>query len=412
MIRRIRPRIRTASGGFWPGLVWVLGMAATVSACRPPEKIVVLYPQQSEAARDVLDMSFVQQITMPDLLVLRPDEFSAVAPDHQRHQVYVGGREGRLLALDIDDGRVLKEQDFGGAISGTPVLTDDNATMLLGTDNGVLHAIDLDNWEARWTYATEGTIRVAPVVRDGVVFFSNSHQDVYALDLRDGRWRWQYSRDLPGDVSMIHGRAGLTFVDPGPPPVPPGGMIVTGFDDGKVVALAATSCEPIWVGSVAPPEGGAFVDCDSTPLVDPQEGEVVVSGQQSGVVGLGLEDGIQRWMFPVRGASTVVPGPADLLLFSSSLEGVFAIERGGTLRWRTQADPGVLSAPIVVGRTVFVTHADVGVIALDALTGQTLAVVDTGSGMSSMPVYDPTNRRFYVISNRGLLMAFRVGDVG
>ena len=45
--------------------------------------------------------------------------------------------------------------------------------------------------------------------------------------------------------------------------------------------------------NVAPPEGGAFIDADSTPLVDVVHGEVVVSGQATGVYGLSLADGAE-----------------------------------------------------------------------------------------------------------------------
>ena len=63
-----------------------------------------------------------------------------------------------------------------------------------------------------------------------------------------------------------------------------------------------------------------------------------------------------------------------------------------------------------VDGTVYVTHSDIGLLAYDYETGELLGQLRTGSGMSSQPTYDPARDRIYAISNRGLLLAMRVGD--
>ncbi len=391
----------------WSAVAW-LGLLSV--GCGPPERTVTIHPGERGVV-DVLDLLYQAQVTVPDLFVLRPDERSGVAPDSARGLVYAAGREGRLLALDAATGIVAWERDMApGALGGTPCLSGDGQALFAGTDNGELRAIDLDVHTSRWSYATEGTIRARPVVVDGVVYFSNSHQDVFALDAAQGRWRWQYSREVSADVNTIDARGGLAVADRGGSDASDGEttVVYSGFDDGTVVALGGTSGEPLWIVSVAPPEGGPFVDCDSTPLVIEERDEVVVTGQETGVYGLAAEDGSARWRFPVRGASSVVRGPGRTLVVSSSLEGVFAIDPGGAIRWRQQLDPGVLSTPLVVDDTVFVTHSEIGLFAFAAESGELLARVDTGSGMSSVPVYDLVTRQLYGITNRGSLMAFRV----
>ena len=396
-----------------------LGILLAGVACGPPERTVVIHPGERHVV-EILDLLYQAQVTLPDLFVLRPDEYAGVAPDPARGLVYAAGREGRLLALAAVDGGVVWERDMGpGAVGSQPWLGADGSVLFLGTDNGELHAIDLEGHESRWSYATEGTIRAQPVVHEGVVYFTNSHQDVFALDARDGRWRWQYSREVLADVNTIASRAGLTVVsrasgnadeqeDAASAEGDAAVVVYTGFDDGKVVALGGKSGEPLWIATVAPAEGGPFVDCDSTPLFIAERDEVVVTGQETGVYGLAAEDGTPRWTFPVRGAGTVVHGTGNTLLFASSLEGVYAIDPGGSVRWRRQLDPGVLSTPLLVNDVVFVTHSEIGMFAFAAESGELLARVDTGSGMSSVPVHDPANRRLYALTNRGSLLAFRV----
>jgi outer membrane protein assembly factor BamB len=349
----------------------------------------------------------MRRITLPENFIMRPDERATVAVDHARDLVYVGSRGGTLLALDARSGEVRWEHDSGGPIGSVPVIADDGGLLLLGTDNGLLLALDLETITTRWVYETQGTIRNDPVVHEGVVYFVNSRGQVFAVDMRTGTWRWQYERDVPADFT-VHGRAGLTFEPSAGDGLGRAGTIYTGFDDGSAVAIDASSGEALWITSVAPPTGGRFQDCDSTPLLVDDGNEIVVAGQETGVHGLNAEDGSKRWSLPVRGVGNVVEGPGEILVFASSLEGLFAIERGGAIRWRQAVDPGVVSTPTIIEDTVFFAHAASGLLAYAARDGTYMGRFDTGSGMSSMPVYDPTEGRFYATSNRGVLFAFRV----
>ncbi len=400
--------------------VW--GVAATLGglACGPTGRIEVIHAQPGDAARRLYRVAMTQQITVPDNFIMRPDEFGAVAIDHPRELLYVGSREGTLLALDMLSGEVMWEKDMGGAVSGRPMLTDlpdedgqqrepghARDLLLLGTDNGDQIALDLRSREELWRYPTDGKIRNTPVVWEGVVHLANSRDQVYALDLRTGGWRWQYEQPLQPDFTVA-GHAGLAFTPNTDTEAREPGTIYTGFGNGKVVAIGSGSGEALWISSVAPPEGGDFSDCDSTPLVAPQADRLYVAGQSTGVQALAVEDGATLWTFPVRAAGDLVPGRGTDIVGASSLEGVFALDRDGQLLWRTQVDPGVLSTPVVVDDAVYVTHSERGLLTFDLESGTLLARIDPGSGMSGIPVYDPVLRRFYATSNRGVLFGLEI----
>ncbi len=393
----------------------------TATGCNREERRTVVYPEPDDGARLNLSPALITQVTLPDNFVLRPDEFSGVVVDPARRLVYVGSRAGSLLALKAEDGAIAWEVEFPGAISSEGVLADDGALLLLGTDNGDLVAFDLETRKPRWTYETQGTIRNLPLVVEGVVYIVNSRDQIFALDLRSGAWRWQYDQPYPTDFT-VHGHAGLSYL---PPDLAPGlaaegggagdgaeaaGTVFTGFSNGKVAAIGASSGEALWLASVAPIEGGDFADADGTPLINADRGEVVVAGQNTGVYGLALADGSQRWFHAVRGAGSVVRGPRGLMAFSSALEGIFVLEHSGRVRWRQQTNPGFVSAPLVVGDVVFVTHAEDGLLAYDVETGEYLGGLDPGSGMSGPPVADPVFGRFYALTNRGALISFRMNE--
>jgi outer membrane protein assembly factor BamB len=448
-----------------------------LGACAGEARTVMPHPEVTPGARTNLELARVQQVALPDYGVLTPDEFAGVATDPARRLIYVGTRGGTLLALSMETGEVAWEQQFPGAISSVPKIAADGELMLLGTDNGDLLAIELDTRKTRWSYSTLGTIRNEPLVRGNTVFVVNSRDQVFALELNTGAWRWQYEQPYPTEFT-VHGHAGLTYLDEeigGGAPLPaagelaaeivdpdadeepaneeeeepdeqgaaasepaatspgedsaaapatgeaapangisapPPGTIFTGFSNGKVVAIGAQSGEAIWVANVAPPGGGDFVDADGTPLILAERGELVVTGQSTGVYGLALQEGLERWHRPLRGAGSVVAGPRGLMIVASALEGLFALEHGGRVRWRQQLNPGFLQTPLIVGDTAFVAHSDDGLLAYDVETGEFLANLDPGSGISGPPVYDADLARFYTMTNRGMLVVFRTVEDG
>jgi outer membrane protein assembly factor BamB len=385
-----------------------LAVLLAAAACGGETPPISVYPEASPGARLNLTPALITQVTLPDNFVLRPDEFAAVVADPARQLIYVGNRLGTLLALRMDDGSVAWEVNFPGAISSEGLLAEDGKLLLLGTDNGDLVAFDLEARKPRWTYETQGMIRNLPLVVDGVVYIVNSRDQLFALDLRAGTWRWQYDQPYPTEFT-VHGHAGVSYLaaQDGDEAA---GTVFTGFSNGKIAAIGATSGEALWLASVAPAEGGDFSDADATPLVNAEQNEVVVAGQNTGVYGLALADGAQRWQLPVRGAGSVVRGPRGLMAFSSALEGIYVLEHGGRVRWRRQTNPGFVSAPLVVGDIVFVTHAEDGLLAYDIETSEYLGGLDIGSGMSGPPTHDPVFSRFYALSNRGALVVFRMAQ--
>ncbi|MBL4686163.1 MAG: PQQ-binding-like beta-propeller repeat protein [Nannocystaceae bacterium] len=418
--RRMRGLANKATRSARQGLAGAC-LVALVS-CSPTPQVVLIHPEGGDGAREVLQVEFSQTLTAPDNFVLRPDEFGGVAVDHARKRLYVGSRDAFLIALDTTSGRVAWEHQLSDSVSGIPVVANlsggpgaeendaQTALVIVGTDNGVLHAIDVDTQASRWRYETPGRIRNAPIVAEDTVYFTNSRDQIFALDVRTGEWRWQYEQEFSNNFT-VYGRAGLTFVPAAADELAGEiGTIYTGFDNGRVVALGATSGQALWLANVAPPEGGDFVDCDSTPWVDKDAGMLVVSGQSTGVHALSLEDGSMLWRYPVLGAGTVVGTDDGSLIAASSLEGLLSLDAHGGLQWRTEIDPGVLQGPVVVQGTVFLTHSDLGLMAFDTLSGEMLAQLRTGSGISTPPTFDPIGQRLYVTSNRGRFLSLRVGD--
>jgi outer membrane protein assembly factor BamB len=391
-----------------------------VLACGPTTPTVLVHPDEVEAARALWSIDFVREFTVPEPFRFQTEEYGSAVADPSRGLVYVGSRDGSLLALDDRRGEVVWELDVGGGLSSTPILvTVDLALglghvpspgerpdwMITGTDDGALVALDLETRTVVWRYRTGGLVRTPAVIGEGVVHFANSRDQILAVDLRSGEWVWEFDGEFQKDFT-VYGRAGLAYLPSGAGEGSAdsdagagSGVIFTGLADGKVIAINAASGSTTWVESLAPVDGqGQFVDIDTTPVIVPERGELLVANQTSGVFALGLADGSQRWNTKIRAIGSLATAPGGLVLAASSLEGLFALEPDGRVRWHQQLDPGSLATPLVVDGTVIVAHSDVGLLAYATANGELLGLLFNagapwaGGGCSSRPAFRPWRR--------------------
>lgn len=410
------------------GFGFALGCVSLgVLGCGPSTPTVLIHPPEAETARAVWSIDFVQQFTVPEPFRYQTEEYGSAAADPSRGLVYVGSRDGTLLALEDERGEVVWESDIGGGLSSVPILVvvdlelglgheplpgEQPDWLITGTDDGALVAVDLETRTVVWRYRTGGLVRRPAIIGDGVVHFANSRDQILAVDLLGGEWVWEFDGEFQKDFT-VYGRAGLAYLPAGSSDGSAegamAGVIYTGLADGKVIAIDAASGSTKWIESLAPVDGqGLFVDIDTTPVIVPERGELLVANQTSGVFALGLADGSQRWNTPIRAVGSLAAAPGGLVLAASSLEGLFALEPDGRVRWHQQLDPGSLATPLVVDATVIVAHSDVGLLAYATANGELLGYLFNGSGSSGQPSFDPVLGRVYASSDRGWLYALRL----
>ncbi|MHC4682282.1 MAG: outer membrane protein assembly factor BamB family protein, partial [Planctomycetota bacterium] len=71
-----------------------------------------------------------------------------------------------------------------------------------------VYALDARTGRPRWTFFTEGPVRLAPSVADGKVYAGSDDGYAYCLSARDGTLLWKYKaaepdRMIPGNQRMI-----------------------------------------------------------------------------------------------------------------------------------------------------------------------------------------------------------------
>ena len=141
----------------------------------------------------------------------------------------VGTLDHHLRALDLTSGAERWQVDLNGAIAGDPTVTGD--TVLVPTLQSRLYALDLGAQGAeRWHFDGDNWFWSRPLIANGTIFAATSVGTVYALDLATGAQRWPSAYQLGSAV-----RATPVLVD---------GTLVVASHNGVVVGLdPATGAE-------------------------------------------------------------------------------------------------------------------------------------------------------------------------
>src|SRR5882672_9315012 len=84
-----------------------------------------------------------------------------------------------------------------GPIRCAPTLS--NGLLFFGSGDGNFYAVDSQSGQERWRFKTGGAINSSPATADGAVYFSSRDGIFYALQAASGKelWRYEMGKDLP-----------------------------------------------------------------------------------------------------------------------------------------------------------------------------------------------------------------------
>ena len=113
--------------------------------------------------------------------------------------VYLGSEAGVLHAVDMESGRELWRFETGGPVFHAPLTYGD--LILFGSWDGRLRAVDRTSGELIWEFEAGRVdwavhdifINGIPTVVDGIAYFSSEDFNVYAVEIETGREVWRHS---------------------------------------------------------------------------------------------------------------------------------------------------------------------------------------------------------------------------
>jgi outer membrane protein assembly factor BamB len=108
--------------------------------------------------------------------------------------VYIAGYNGKILAYNTSSLQtrwVYPREGYLKPIVSALVISGN--FIYFGCSDNNLYALDLTTGDFKWQYATGGEIWASPVVDNGIVFFASFDKKIYALDAVTGSKKWEFT---------------------------------------------------------------------------------------------------------------------------------------------------------------------------------------------------------------------------
>ena len=277
--------------------------------------------------------------------------------------VYVGSLDGYLYAINLENGRLKWKYQASSEIKSSPIVFGN--VVHFGDGMGVFHAVDAETGGLRWTFEAEAEIiSSANAARDRLLFGSYD-QFLYCLSAEDGSLAWKFETE-----GYVHGT----------PAIVKGAVVISGCDGYLRLINIADGVEQQRIGL------GDYVA--ASPAILNNRAYAGTFGNQ--VLCAGLENAEILWGYqhPERHfpfyASTAVT--ADLVVIGGRDKMAHALQpQTGELLWTYPAKSRVDSSPVIVGERVFFGTVGGELVALNLNSGEKVWEFVIGAAIIASP---------------------------
>ena len=319
----------------------------------------------------------------------------ALRPVGDGNRIYAASVNGNVVALDPEKGKQVWRNKLGIGLSSGPGVGE--GLVVVVAADGYVVALSAEDGTEQWRAYISGESLATPLVNDEYVVVQTVDNKLTALSVFDGSERWTLEQSTPA-LTM----RGSTS------PMQVGQSIVTGFDNGRVMAINMETGDVEWDSMLAPPSGRSDLDrlsdIDGDIAVVGQD--IYASGYQGRIASLAAESGQVLW---ARELSTYAGVTADWNNVYSTLQNgelVALNRRSGAELWRQNAllrrEP---TAPVSFRTTVVVGDLEGYLHFFSNVDGEPAARVRGGkSAIVSTPLVMAD--RLYVQSDDGSVSAW------
>jgi outer membrane protein assembly factor BamB len=310
--------------------------------------------------------------------------------------VFAGSDQGELLAVALDTGKKVWLKKLGLALSAGPAAG--YGMVVVGSTKGAVIALDAASGSVLWKTRVNAELLSAPAIGEKVVVMRAVDGHLHGFDARKGNELWSVEQQVPR--LSLRGTA---------IPVIAKEMAISGFDNGKVMAVSLSTGDTVWDTALASPHGRTeldrLVDIDSAVRV--LGDNVFAVGFQGRTAMLALDSGQIWWahdMSSDRGLSV-----DDDNLFVTQSDGIVVAlrQRDGSEVWRNdKLKRRGLSVPAVTSTAIAVADYQGYLHWLDKKTGVLVARQRVAKYRVSNPPV-AVQDTVVVLSDSGSLAAFR-----
>lgn len=315
----------------------------------------------------------------------------------QGQRVFASGHKGLVAAFNLRTGRRLWQTDTRMSLGGGPAIHGN--LLVVGGSDGHVVALNASDGKVLWTAELHGAVISSPAVSSDLVAVRTIDGALHALSARNGKELWETHQEMP--ALTLRGAA---------IPVIAHGMVISGFANGKVLAVNASDGTQRWVATVSQPHGQTAIE-----RLSDVQGPVIVADKDVYTVGyhgtvdmLALNSGQPWWSHKASsfrglalGEHAVYMSIGDGAVVALNRKNGAVIWTQKALRYRALTKPAVSRYGIVVADYQGYVHW------LNKRTGAFEARTESGGIRVSNPPI-AVGDEVLVINDVGEISAYRV----
>ena len=287
-----------------------------------------------------------------------------LGPAVDNNLVFAASDKGELVAVNLDNGhqvwvKKFKRMQFSagpGAALGKVVV---------GSSKGWVIALEGASGRELWRTRVNSELLSAPAIGEKVVVMRSVDGRLHGFDADNGKELWSVEQQVPR--LSLRGTA---------VPVIAKDIVVSGFDNGKVMAVSLGTGDTVWDTALATPHGRTeldrLVDVDSS--VSIVGDNVFATGYQGRTAMLALDSGQIWWAHDMSSYRGLAVDQENLFVTQSDGIVVALRQRDGSEIWRNdKLKRRGLSAPAVTSTAIAVADYQGYLHWLDKTTGALVA---------------------------------------
>jgi outer membrane protein assembly factor BamB len=310
--------------------------------------------------------------------------------------VFAADHKGEVVAFALENGRHLWTKKLKMPLSAGPAAAF--GMVVVGSSKGAIVALDAASGKELWRARVNSELLSAPAISENVVVMRSVDGRLHGFNAHSGKDLWSVEQQVPR--LSLRGTA---------IPIIAKEVAISGFDNGKVMAVSLATGDTVWDTVLASPHGRTeldrLIDIDSAVRVVGEN--VFAAGYQGRTAMLALDSGQLWWshdMSSYRGLAV----DADNLYVTQADGVVVAMrQRDGSELWRNEKiRRRGLSAPVVTATAIAVADFQGYIHWLDKATGELVAREHIKKQRVSNPPVGDDNT-VVVLTDGGILAAYR-----
>jgi len=310
--------------------------------------------------------------------------------------VFAASYKGEVVAVNLDNGRRVWLTKLKMPLAAGPAAG--SGMVVVGSSKGAVVALDAATGRLLWRVRVNAELLSAPSISEKVVVLRSVDGRLHGLDAASGKDLWSVEQQVPR--LSLRGTA---------IPIIAKDVAVSGFDNGKVMAVNLATGDTLWDTALASPHGRTeldrLVDIDSSVRVVGDN--VFAAGFQGRTAMLALDSGQIWWAHDMSSYRGLAVDEDNLFVTQSDGIVVALRQRDGSEIWRNdKLKRRGLSTPAVTSTAVAVADYQGYLHWLDKATGALVARERVAKYRVSNP---PVAERdtVVVLTDAGNLAAFR-----